>query len=317
LAAGERVPRADVEHVLGIYVVELLLTDGLLQARADMVRLAVAILGTRDMLTVAPDLGGGKDGVYLGLDSAYLIEIALRLAPTGERAADLGTGTGLLAAVLSRRYRAVVATDVLGRSATAAQLTLALNDRQEGHIWGTVVCDLANGLRPGSFDLVTANPPWVPTPPLPGKRRRLYRDGGPTGVESPARFLQAGAALLRMGGVSVTLALDVTMDGGRRPLREVCAHLESLGNATAIFPTPVNQRFPELPARMCALHPALVDAAHVAIVVVRPQNSGTSQPILVAAEALARRWRAVALESPLRRDADRVQQDPAQRALTC
>src|SRR5438270_401573 len=82
-----------------------------------------------------------------------------------------GAGTGLHTAVLAQRYRVVVATDLSLRAARAARLTLALN----GLGAGAVVADVANGLRPRSFDLVTANAPWVPVA-AEGGSTRLFAD---------------------------------------------------------------------------------------------------------------------------------------------
>ena len=116
-----------------------------------------------ELVLAAPDAGHRPDMVYIGPDSPLLVEVALRLAPRGERAVDLGTGTGLLAAALSRRYRCVVATDIVHRAAEAARCTMMLNDRPPGHVWLTVRTDVTSGLRTRSFDLVAANTPWVPT----------------------------------------------------------------------------------------------------------------------------------------------------------
>ena len=50
--------------------------------------------------------------LYLGPDSGFLLDAVRQLAPRGERAADLGAGTGVLAAILARTYATVIATDL-------------------------------------------------------------------------------------------------------------------------------------------------------------------------------------------------------------
>ena len=65
------------------------------------------------------------------------------------------------------------------------------------------MADLAAGLRPHSFDLVAANSPWVPDAPTAGSSRRVFADGGPTGVELPSRFIRAATQLLRPSGVAL------------------------------------------------------------------------------------------------------------------
>ena len=152
------------------------------------------------------------------------------------------------------------------------------------------MADGAAGLRLHAFDLVTANAPWVPD--VPGTRR-VFADGGATGTELPCRLLHEASALLRPGGVAIVLALDVTCDDGRRPIRDLCAALTADGFTTAIVPTPLDRILPDLEQRMRRRQPRLVRAEHVAVVVAAPTVSGTLQHrTLVGAEALARGWAA-------------------------
>ncbi len=255
--------------------------------------MAVPLLGT--VATAVPRVGWSDAITYVGADSAHLVDAVLRLAPHGDRAAELGTGTGLLAALLARRYRVVVATDVAADVALAAAVTLALNPAPEGHGAGAAVADVAAGLRPATFDLVAANAPWVPHDGF-GTAPPLFANGGETGSELPRRFLVEGAALLRPGGVAVTLGLDTTLRDGRRPLQDVVT--EPMAPATShMLPTPHNRQRPNLLASMqrrkvdAARHGPAIDpgrtrepgdrrGAHRGRRCARPPPAGTGQPVV-------------------------------------
>jgi len=216
----------------------------------------------------------------------------LRLAPRGERAVELGSGAGYLAVALSRRYRTVIATDVMPRAVEFTRDALAAGEVPSGHATAVAVGDVAGGLRRNAFDLVAANTPWVPQPD-PSVAPVLFADGGVTGAELPLRFIREGAALLRAGGVAITLALDVTLRNGHRPLFEACGDLEANAFATTLLPTPINHVFGRFRATMLGRQPELVEAVHVAVVVARPFSNGEGrESLMIAARALAHRWAA-------------------------
>ena len=292
LVAGARCPVRAVRASLGAAAFDALVRAGVLQADEERSEVAcrVRLFASPELVLAAPDARHRPDMVYIGPDSPLLVEVALRLAPRGERAVDLGTGTGFLAAALSRRYRCVVATDIVHRAAEAARHTMLLNERPPGHAWLTVRTDVTGGLRAGSFDLVAANTPWVPARRDADGPVSIYADGGRDGIELPSRFLLEGAALLRPGGVAVMLALHVVRADGSRPLVDLCGELERDGFSIALIPTPLNTAY-EVPAKMRARCPGLVEALHVAVVIGAPANGGARRDsLLVACDALARRW---------------------------
>lgn len=297
LAAGEAVAPDALARALSEELVSELVADRLLRPKSGMLALPYALCRANDVIFAAPDpdaaeSGGSRpDFLYLGPDSGFLVEAARRLAPRGERAIDLGTGTGLLASILSVSYETVVATDIVERVAAAAHLTLALAERPSSHTAAAVVADLASGFRAAAFDLVTANPPWVPTGV--GAARRVFADGGATGTELPCRVLREAAELLRPGGTAVVLALDVCCDGDRRPVRELCAELSAEGYTTSIVATPLGRMLPDLEAQMRKRQPRIVTAQHVVIVAAAPfPAGGIRHEAMVAAEGLARTWAA-------------------------
>jgi len=293
LVGGARCPVRIVRASLGAVAFDAMVHERVLVIDAERSDVAcrVRLLASPELVLTAPDAGHRPDMVYIGPDSPLLVELALRLAPRGERAVDLGTGTGFLAAALSRRYRCVVATDIVRRAAEAARCTMMLNDRPPGHVWLTAQTDVTCGLRARSFDLVAANTPWVPASADADTPVSIYANGGRDGLELPARFLVEGAALLRPGGVAVLLALHVVRTDGARPLMELCGNLEQEGYSVAVVPTPLNRTFPQLSTKTLARCPDLVEAIHVAVVIGAPVTlGGRRDSLLVACDALARRW---------------------------
>jgi release factor glutamine methyltransferase len=128
------------------------------------------------------------------------------------RIADAGTGSGCLAVALAHEFPAahVVATD---RSLDALRLA-RLNAGRHG-VDGRVrfvLTDLLAGLR-GPFDLVVANPPYVPEedwPALPPEVRdyepRQALEGGPGGLAVLARLVaQARPRLAPRGRLVVEI----------------------------------------------------------------------------------------------------------------
>jgi SAM-dependent methyltransferase len=285
IEVGELSPR------IGASALAALVDAGLAAVLDGHVWLATTISDVGGVLTAIPKHGWGDEIVYLGQDSTYLVEAALRLAPRGERAADLGTGTGLAAAVLASRYRVVMGTDLAPSVTTAAALTLALNHYPDQHRVGLGLADVASGLRTDAFDLVVANAPWVPLAPGSAAPRELFAHGGDLGVELPARFLRDGATLLRAGGVAITLALDVEVDQRFRPLRAACDDLVAQGYVVNRLATPFNRDRPHLAEVTRQRQPDLTAATHVAVVVARARaDDPTRASLQVAVDALRRRW---------------------------
>ena len=246
--------------------------DALCRARAadrteKTVALRFALFAARSVLAVVPRSPDPQsDLAYLGHDSFWLLRTTWRLAPGGDVAVDLGTGTGYLAAVLLGRYRSVVATDVMAGTAAIAALTLAINEGEHG---AALVGDVAGALRPGCADLVTANPPWVPRLATSDGVRLVFADGGPSGAELPLRFIHEGAALLRPGGLGLFQCLDVTHPNGARPLVDACRCLEELGLAAEMQPLSQGGVWHQLEQDVCR-SPFVAAARLVTILVRRP-----------------------------------------------
>jgi methylase of polypeptide subunit release factors len=274
LALGRPVDPAGLAGLLDVADIKALCRAGAADRHEEGVVLRFALFAAGDVLAVVPRfLAPDPRLVYLGPDSFWLLRMLWRLAPGGDLAVDLGAGTGYLAAVLLRRYRTVVATDVLVTTAAVAALTLAINavspGNRERHR-GTLVADVAGGLRPGCADLVTANAPWVPAPATEGRSRVVFAEGGSSGTELPLRFIDEGAALLRPGGVGAFQCLDVTRCDGARPLADICHSLEDRGLVAKMHAVSRGGAWPGLEERM-ASSPLVMDAQLVTVVVRRPR----------------------------------------------
>ena len=122
---------------------------------------------------VVPPLGArihAHYGVFAPTRHDYVDLVASAPLPGTSLALDIGTGTGVLAAVLARRgVRRIIATDVSSRAVACARANLA---------------DLPVEVRQTDLfptecaDLVVCNPPWLPTAPSSLLDRGVYDEGG-------------------------------------------------------------------------------------------------------------------------------------------
>lgn len=100
------------------------------------------------------------EGVFpLGGDALALGEFAS--VKPGWRVCDLGTGSGVLLLLLSRREKTLklVGVERDERSAGAAERNLKENGLEGQILWEDL---RKTSLQPGSFDLVVSNPPYFP-----------------------------------------------------------------------------------------------------------------------------------------------------------
>jgi release factor glutamine methyltransferase len=140
-------------------------------------------------------------GVYVPrVQSEELARRAGRLLPDHGRAADLCTGAGAIAAHLL--------AEVPTASVTGVDLDPQAVACATGNGVRAVVGDVDEPLGPnGSFDVVTAVPPYVPTDELRLLSADVQRyepraalDGGADGLDVARRVVSAAARLLAPGG---------------------------------------------------------------------------------------------------------------------
>jgi len=160
-------------------------------------------------------------GVFSPIRTEYVGLVAEAPLPSITRAFDIGTGTGVLAAVLARRgVSHIVATDQDPRALTCARENLArlgLIDRVE-----VVHADL---FPEGRAQLVVCNPPWIPARPSSPIEQAIY--------DSESRmlrgFLNGLAAHLEPSGEGWLLLSDLAEHLGLRPRVELLAAFEKAG----------------------------------------------------------------------------------------
>jgi release factor glutamine methyltransferase len=140
-------------------------------------------------------------GVYAPQEDTDLLARALadEPLPHGADVLDVGTGSGALAMVAARRGTRVTAVDTSWRAVLTARLNAWLAGlpvrARHGNLFAPV--------RGRSFDLILANPPYVPSPVegrSPHGTSRAW-NGGQDGRLVLDRICAEAPSLLRPGGV--------------------------------------------------------------------------------------------------------------------
>ena len=165
-------------------------------------------------------------GVFSPLRGEYLGLIAQaplpQLSPGAPSLAfDVGTGTGVIAALLARRgVQQVVATDLDPRAIACATENLArLGVAKQVRV---IAADM---FPEGRAALVVCNPPWVPTPANAAIERAVY-DPGSAMLRA---FLDGLAAHLAPGGEGWLVMSDLAEHLGLRTREEMLAWIAAAG----------------------------------------------------------------------------------------
>ena len=191
-------------------------------------------------------------------------------AARGRRVLDVATGTGALAVAAARAgAESVTAVDLSGRSVLTARLNAVLNRVAVRARRGDLFAPVAGR----SFDLVLANPPYVPaaTGALPRHRMDRCWDAGPDGRAVLDRIVAGVADVLAPGGdlllvQSSVAGVPATLDG----LRAAGLTAAVAARATHPFGPVMSRRADLLEAR------GLVEPGqrHEELVVVRARRAG-------------------------------------------
>jgi len=241
-----RLAQAQRANILGLVLVPV--TDGAMPLRrAPDVRGAIEeavggldganVVPLRDVLAFVsahewrkngvaiPALGGARihphDGVFPPTRQDYSDLVAAAPLPAGDVAFDLGTGSGVLAAVLLHRgVPHVVATDNVPRAIACAAdnfARLGLHDR---------VTLLEGGLYPeGRASLVVCNPPWLPARAGTSLESAVYDPDG----AMLRGFVGGLSAHLAPGGEGWLILSDLAEHLGLRSRAELLAQFSASG----------------------------------------------------------------------------------------
>lgn len=144
-------------------------------------------------------------GVFQPRSDTWMLADAVRRVTLGPRATalDLCTGSGVVAVAAARRgVRSVTAVDVHRRSAWTAAINARLNGVRVRALHG----DLFEPVAGRRFDLITANPPYLPAP----RDVRRSSDAGRDGRAIIDRIIEQLAEHLAPGGSVLLVQSSVT-----------------------------------------------------------------------------------------------------------
>ncbi|WP_433242857.1 methyltransferase [Actinomadura nitritigenes] len=176
-----------------------------------------------------PALGGDRIhphyGVFSPVRGEYVDLVAQAPLPATTVAFDIGTGTGVLAAVLARRgVQRIVATDQDPRALTCAQENIERLDVAK-HV-ELVEADL---FPVGRAPLVVCNPPWVPGKPTTPLERAVYDPES----RMLRGFLAGLADRLEPGGEGWLILSDLAEHLGLRTRDDLLRLVDAAGLAVA------------------------------------------------------------------------------------
>ncbi len=179
----------------------------------------IAALGAEPNNRIHPHYGvfSPQRGEYVSL----LVKMPL---PKGAdlKVFDVGTGTGVLAAVLARRgLTHIVATDLDPRAlACAAENLQRLKVNVE-----LVQADLFPPVEMGQADLIVCNPPWLPARPSSPLEHAVYDEGS----SMLLGYLNGLAARLTPDGEGWLVLSDLAEHLGLRTRAELLAAIKAAG----------------------------------------------------------------------------------------
>ncbi len=191
-------PKADLQDLFTPSLFTALVNLGLLiprgehwSSRVDLFDAAGLYIATDHRYMLLPEDKIDEDPVmYLGMDSMGLVYTAPR--NNVDCVLDLCTGSGIQALTASRYAHQVVGVDINLRALRFARFNAQLNSIEHvkfrsGNLYQAVS---------GKFDVILANPPFVPSP----SQDYRFRDGGANGEEILAQIIIGSAEYLTANG---------------------------------------------------------------------------------------------------------------------
>jgi methylase of polypeptide subunit release factors len=168
--------------------------------------------------TIHPDFG-----VFSPIRGEYIDLVARAPLPVGGSAFDIGTGTGVLAAVLARRgIQTIVASDVSLRALVCARANV-----ERLGLSGQIAVREADLFPPGRAALAVCNPPWLPGRASSGLEQAVYDPDS----RMLRGFLDGLATHLLPGGEGWLILSDLAEHLGLRSRDQLLHMIEAAGLA--------------------------------------------------------------------------------------
>ena len=160
-------------------------------------------------------------GVFAPIRSEYVGLVAAAPLSNKSLAFDIGTGTGVLAAVLARRgVEKITATENDERALVCARDNIARLGLE-----AKVEVVQADMFPAGRAPLIVCNPPWIPSQPSAPIERAVYDAGG----RMLRAFLAGLAAHLEPDGEGWLILSDIAEHLGLRTREELLAMIDAGG----------------------------------------------------------------------------------------
>ncbi|GAC1316052.1 MAG: class I SAM-dependent methyltransferase [Collimonas sp.] len=186
-------------------------------------------------------------GVYSPVRGEYIELVAAAPLPSTKLAFDIGTGTGVLAALLAKRgVQRVVATDMDPRALSCARenlLRLNLDNK--------VTLLQADLFPEGRAPLVICNPPWIPARPSSPIEHAVYDPES----RMLRGFLSGLAQHLEPGGEGWLILSDLAEHLGLRSRAELLAAIDTAG-LQVVGKTDIRPQHPKVSDQTDPLHAA-------------------------------------------------------------
>ncbi|RZI83312.1 MAG: class I SAM-dependent methyltransferase [Rubrivivax sp.] len=201
-------------------------TDGE-QTSVVSLRELLGLIGAHEWRKKGVEIPALKDrihphyGVFSPVRGEYIDLVNQAPLPTNTLAFDIGTGTGVLSAVLARRGIArVVGTDQDPRA-----LACARDNIKRLGLASQVDIVQADLFPEGQAPLIVCNPPWVPARPSSPIEHAVYDPDS----RMLLGFLNGLAAHLSPGGEGWLILSDLAEHLGLRPRTELQAAIDAAG----------------------------------------------------------------------------------------
>ena len=173
-------------------------------------------------------------GVFSPVRGEYLALVAQAQLPAGSPAQliawDIGTGTGVLAAILAQRgIGQVIATDISERALACAKANLArLRSSAKPPVCAVQILQahlFPDAAMHPKAHLIVCNPPWLPAPVGSALEGAVYDEGS----QMLRGFLAGAAARLHKGGEAWLILSDLAERLGLRSRDELTQAISASG----------------------------------------------------------------------------------------